>query len=118
MRPMMHAPRLALALLFTLPMAAPTHAAEAPPASNASPGGALFSQRCGLCHRGSGPGVFMLERRLGSEKSIIETRSDLTADLVRAVVRQGIGSMPRFSRGEVTDAELAEIAAYLTRSAP
>ncbi len=76
-------------------------------------GQALFDHRCGLCHRGSGPGVFMLERRLGEAQSIIEERDNLTEAYINLVARNGIGSMPRFSRGEITDAELKRITAYL-----
>lgn len=76
-------------------------------------GAALFESRCALCHRGSGPGVFMLERRVGKELAILEERDNLTTAYLQAVVRNGIGSMPRFSRGELTDAELTALARYL-----
>jgi mono/diheme cytochrome c family protein len=84
-------------------------------AAEPSPGAQLFDNRCALCHRGSGPGVFMLERRVGKEQSILEERSNLTPEYLKVVVRNGIGSMPRFSRGEITDAELDEIIAHLVK---
>jgi hypothetical protein len=37
---------------------------------------------------------------------------------VKVVVRNGIVNMPRISRGEVSDPELALIADYLTRGKP
>jgi len=77
----------------------------------------LFEQRCSLCHRGTGPGVFMLERRLGADQSVLENRSNLTRDYIRTVVRWGVGSMPRFSRGEISDPELEAIMKYLLNPA-
>lgn len=114
---------LLAALLASVPALAQTGAATVPatapaasPAADtvtADSGRALFESRCALCHRGSGPGVFMLERRVGKEQAILEERSNLTAEYLRAVVRNGIGSMPRFSRGELTDAELEQLSRYL-----
>ena len=78
-----------------------------------SPGAELYESRCAACHRGNGPGVFMLERRVGQEQAILEERDNLTAAYLSAVVRNGIGSMPRFSRGELTDDELQTLNAYL-----
>ncbi len=114
---------LLAALLASVPALAQTGAAAVPatapaasPAADtvtADSGQALFESRCALCHRGSGPGVFMLERRVGKEQAILEERSNLTAEYLRAVVRNGIGSMPRFSRGELTDAELEQLSRYL-----
>lgn len=98
-----------IVLLLVLLTAAPVYAQE-------RSGQALFDHRCGLCHRGSGPGVFMLERRLGEAKSILEERDNLTEAYVNLVVRNGIGSMPRFSRGEITDPELGRIVSYLLES--
>lgn len=74
-----------------------------------------FEQHCALCHRGVGPGVFMLQRRLGERGAILENRDQISADYLQQVVRLGIGSMPRFSRGELTDYELVEIVEYLTK---
>lgn len=99
-----------LASLSTLAQAPSTgSAASTAPVT----GQALFESRCALCHRGSGPGVFMLERRVGKEQAILEQRDNLTAAYLQAVVRNGIGSMPRFSRGELTDAELQALSTYL-----
>ena len=60
------------------------------------------------------------ERRLkGLLKSavaeVLEERQDLLAPFVIAVARNGTGNMPRIPRGEVSDAQLARIAAYLAR---
>ena len=77
-------------------------------------GMALFEHRCSLCHRQGGTGTFMLDRRLGAAESLLEQRNNLTEAYVNTVVRWGVGSMPRFSRGEITDQELEKIVAYLT----
>jgi mono/diheme cytochrome c family protein len=46
----------------------------------------------------------------------LEARDDLTVDFVAAAVRGGIGNMPRIGRGEVSDAQLTQIAAYLAKT--
>lgn len=55
----------------------------------------------------------MLGRRLGTERALLERRTDLDAHYIRTVVRQGIQSMPRFSRAELPDEDLDRIAQYL-----
>lgn len=77
----------------------------------------LYDTRCGICHEPGGTGAIMLARRLGKDRSVLATRTDLTSDYIHKIVRVGIGSMPPFSRIEVTNADLHLIAAYLTRSA-
>jgi mono/diheme cytochrome c family protein len=52
------------------------------------------------------------------ETALLTNRTDLTADYVKAVVRNGKMAMPRLSRVEVTDAELDAIAAYLAKAKP
>lgn len=77
--------------------------------------GQLFEARCGMCHLGGGPGVMTLTKRLGKEKSLIAERTDLDPVYVKFVVRRGLRAMPPLGRVEVTDAQLDDIAAYLTR---
>ena len=84
-------------------------------ASNSASGQALFRRHCGPCHLPGGTGTFMLGRRLGEGQALLEARTNLAADYVRVVVRNGIQSMPRFARPELPDAELARIARYLAR---
>ncbi len=86
-----------------------------PVLGEAESGSELFDHRCGLCHREGGPGTFMLERRLGEGLAILEERGALSEAYIRQVVRWGVGSMPRFSRGEISDPELALISDYLTQ---
>lgn len=80
-----------------------------------SPEEALFVEKCSMCHRQMGMGTVILARRMPPEQAMLETRKDLTIDLVNAAVRQGIGNMPRIGRGEVSDAQLRQISAYLAK---
>lgn len=82
-------------------------------------GKGLFKQRCGMCHQGIGMAVGLLARRPGdASKGVLEDRTDLSAAFVRAAARAGVGNMPRISRAEVSDPELAAIASYLARGKP
>jgi mono/diheme cytochrome c family protein len=58
-------------------------------------------------------GTGLLARR--TEQPLLEKRQDLTADFVTQAVRAGIGNMPAIPRGEVSDAQMAAIAAYLAK---
>jgi mono/diheme cytochrome c family protein len=88
-------------------------------AADAPSGKALFTSRCGMCHQTNGMGVSILSRRpADASKGLLEERNDLSAIVVRTVVRTGISNMPRISRAEVSDAELAAIAGYLAKGRP
>jgi mono/diheme cytochrome c family protein len=75
----------------------------------------LFHARCGYCHEAGGTGTMMLERRLGKARALLSERADLQPAYVQGIVRHGLKAMPALSRVEVTDAELARIAAMLSR---
>ena len=68
-----------------------------------------------MCHLQGGTGTFMLGRRLGAANALLAERTNLDATYVKHVVRNGIVSMPRITRAEVSDAELQAIVNYLTR---
>jgi cytochrome c553 len=74
----------------------------------------LFVEKCSMCHRQMGMGTVVLARRMDPRLARLEARTDLTTEYITVAARQGIGNMPRISRGEVSDAQLARIAAYLT----
>ena len=78
----------------------------------------LYAGRCALCHVGFAPGTIMLGRRLGKERALLAERTDLAADYVRHVVRHGLLGMPPFTRVDLTDAELGQVVAFLTRPRP
>ncbi|MEJ0039678.1 MAG: cytochrome c [Gammaproteobacteria bacterium] len=90
-------------------------AAQAP-GSGTEEGKTLFQARCGMCHLQGGTGTFMLSRRLGPANALLAERANLDAAYVEHVVRNGIVSMPRITRAEVSDAELHAIVDYLTRA--
>jgi mono/diheme cytochrome c family protein len=75
----------------------------------------LFRVKCGVCHGPGGTGTFMLERRLGKGRGLLEERRDLDRALILHVARHGLQSMPAFSRAELPDSELQVIADYLTK---
>ncbi len=117
---MKHAFCLAAALLAVSACTQRARPTELAPAfiTAASPGADLFQQKCAMCHRSGGMGALLLARRLDPSLAPLETRDDLTADDVTRIVRDGMGNMPRLSRGEVSDADLAAIARYLTTAKP
>jgi cytochrome c553 len=79
---------------------------------------ALFVEKCGMCHRQMGMGTVILARRMDPKQAMLETRRDLSPELIVAAARQGIGNMPRISRAEASDAQLAVISSYLTAKEP
>lgn len=83
--------------------------------SSTSPAGALFVEKCSMCHRQFGMGTVLLKRRVEKGQEMLEKRRDLTVDFVKQAVRTGIGNMPRIGRGEVSDAQLDTIAHYLSK---
>ena len=84
-------------------------------ASKIAEGKALFNARCGYCHLAGGTGTLMLGRRLGKDKALLASRTDLSAEYIRKITRVGINSMPPHTRIEVPDSELNLIVAYLKR---
>lgn len=79
---------------------------------NAKGGERLYVQYCGMCHGKGGMGTDLLARR--TDHPLLEERNDLTVDYVIQAARTGIGNMPPVPRGEVSDADIKQIAAYLT----
>jgi mono/diheme cytochrome c family protein len=106
---------------------APARAAAAsvvPIASVASPealvarGKAAFVHRCRMCHGEGQTGAFILNRRLGAAKALLEKRDDLQPAYVRLVVRNGLVNMPRLSRVEMPEPDLDAVIVYLTANNP
>ena len=91
-------------------------AAEAGPISaQEQQGKQLYDRTCSYCH---GPGLWATNRiakRLDKDHALLENRTDLSAEGIRAIVRSGVGSMPPLRKTELSDAEVDAIAAYLTR---
>ncbi|MCP5145002.1 MAG: cytochrome c [Gammaproteobacteria bacterium] len=83
-------------------------------AGAAEEGMALFVEKCGMCHRAGGMGAGLLARRNTPDKGLLEQRDGLTAEFIETVIRTGLGNMPRITRAEVSDAQLAIISSYLS----
>lgn len=75
---------------------------------------ALYVEKCSMCHRQMGMGTVLLARRLGPEQAMLEQRQGLNQALIIFAARNGIGNMPRITRGELSDADLNTIADWLT----
>jgi (+)-pinoresinol hydroxylase len=78
----------------------------------------VYQKWCSPCHApGTNmPGTLALEFHYnGSKPAVLEERTDLTAAMVKGLVRNGVYVMPRFRKTEISDAELDAVAAYLTR---
>ncbi|HSG33099.1 MAG TPA: cytochrome c [Sphingomonadaceae bacterium] len=81
----------------------------------AADGNALFVDNCGGCHLEGGFGTRVLSRRVAEGEALLERRSYLPTEFTKAVVRQGIGSMPQIREAELSDEQLDLIARYLDR---
>jgi len=75
-------------------------------------GQALFTEKCFMCHNKTGMGTGLLSRRVQPAELLL--RKDLVPGFVIGAARAGIGNMPAISRGEVSDAQLAAIASFLS----
>ena len=89
---------------------------------NGSPlerGAAVFNNWCSACHsRGpqNAPGTASLQNKYqGSVPAALQDRRDLTPDLVKFFVRNGVAMMAPLRKTEVSDADLDALAAYLTQ---
>ncbi len=102
-------------ILLALASLGPAVAVLAQAGGGTADGKALFHEKCAMCHGPGGMGTGLLARRVDPKVAELEKRDDLTADYVTAAARTGIGNMPAISRGEVSDKQLAAIAAYLAK---
>jgi len=79
------------------------------------PGRDVYVHYCADCHEaGEGhPGTMQLGVRLGAKNAVLRSRSDLTTDYVKRIVRNGLEMMPPFRPTEITDPELDVLADYV-----
>jgi mono/diheme cytochrome c family protein len=85
-------------------------------AQDAGKGETLFRKQCGICHSPGGFGTNMLEQRKDGKSPLLTERGPtLDEPYIHAAVRKGIGSMVRFTPAELTDADIRDIASFLTR---
>jgi len=115
------APLAALVLPFVLMGAGrlvPAAPAMPMPDAAMTRGQQVFDKWCAPCHgRGPGhPGTQSLEVKYkGTIPAALEDRSDLSPEITRYFVRQGIALMPYFRKTEISDADLQALSAYLAR---
>ncbi|CAI06276.1 probable p-cresol methylhydroxylase subunit [Aromatoleum aromaticum EbN1] len=94
---------------------------EASGQTEAERGLAVFQEWCVSCHGiGPGhPGTQALDHRYqGVLPGALEQRTDLSPEIVKSFVRNGISVMPFFRKTEISDAELDTLGAYLSRNNP
>jgi mono/diheme cytochrome c family protein len=81
-------------------------------------GKAVYDAWCGACHDPGPrhPGTQALEALYkGKKPAALEERTDLVPKLTETFVRRGVSVMPPFRKTEISDADLAALAAYLAR---
>jgi mono/diheme cytochrome c family protein len=81
-------------------------------------GKVVYDQWCGACHDPGPrhPGTQALDVLYkGSKPGALEERTDLAPKLTETFVRRGVSVMPPFRKTEISDADLAALAAYLAR---
>ncbi len=96
----------------------PSVRAASPAGIPAVPGRAVYEYWCAPCHApGPGhPGTQSLQVKYGGKTpAVLLDRTDLSSQAVAVFVRQGVLSMPPFRKTEISDAQLAALAAYVAR---
>jgi mono/diheme cytochrome c family protein len=120
---MSHRTRLAAALLMAVVALAPgargsaqTRTTPVPDKAQLERGKAVYNEWCAACHDPGPrhPGTQALDALYkGSKPGALEQRTDLVPKLTETFVRRGVSVMPPFRKTEITDADLAALAAYL-----
>jgi mono/diheme cytochrome c family protein len=106
---------LAIAWLSGAPAAAQGTATPADQARR-DRGKAVYDTWCGACHDPGPrhPGTQALDALYkGAKPGALEARTDLVPKLTETFVRKGVSVMPPFRKTEISDADLAALAAYL-----
>ena len=87
--------------------------------SLAERGRAVFNNWCSACHNRdirNAPGTSSLEFKYqGALPAALEDREGLTEELISFYVRNGVAMMPFFRPTEVSDDDIAALAAYLKK---
>ncbi len=78
-------------------------------------GKAVYERHCSHCHAPGPdhPGTLQLSVTRGEAFSVLEQRSDLTPDYIKAIVRHGLRTMPGFKPTTLTHQQLDALAGYL-----
>jgi (+)-pinoresinol hydroxylase len=110
------------AALLILP-GAPGFARDDTLAPRYAPGRAVYQKWCAACHD---PGIIhpgthaLMTKYPGGSRAngSITAWTDLPATYVTFMVRHGMSVMPPFRKTEISNGELAALAAYLSRNTP
>ena len=84
-------------------------------------GKAVFDQWCAACHAPGPrhPGTQALDALYkGTKPGALEQRTDLVPTLTGTFVRKGVSVMAPYRKTEISDADLAALAAYLAPKTP
>ena len=99
----------------------PAQAADKPATEQRLQNGkAVFEAWCAACHDADPKlaGTLALQTKYeGTIPAALEARTDLTPELVAFFVRNGVAWMAPFRKTEISDAELADLGAYLSKPA-
>ena len=102
-----------LILITAAALSAPVFAQDS---GDVALGKRVFNKWCEPCHGGGPgrPGTAALQALYqGQKPAMLEERTDLVPEITRTFVRNGVSVMPFFRKTEISDAELAALAAYL-----
>jgi (+)-pinoresinol hydroxylase len=115
--------RLLIAILAGASAGLGAQAAMAADAAQIQRGEHTYQYSCAPCHQGGLwegrqlPGAISLQLKYKGERpAALEDRTDLTPEFVAIFIRHGVGGMPAFRKTEISDAEMADIGAYLSRN--
>lgn len=109
---------LAAVLFPTAPAGAQTSVPSAADRARLDRGKVVYDTWCGACHDPGPrhPGTQALDALYkGTKPGALEERTDLVPTLTETFVRKGVSVMPPFRKTEISDADLAALAAYLAR---
>ena len=88
-------------------------------AQDKAKGEAVYDLWCAPCHAAGArkhPGTAALEVLYkGDKPAVLVERSDLTPELLTFYVRNGVSIMPFFRKTEISDRDLADLAAFLVK---
>ena len=113
------------ALVAALGSLAPALASAAD-AAQVERGKAVFTYWCATCHAGTvwengrtlpGTTSLAVKYKGTSTSPVLEERTDLLPDYVKAVIRNGIKGMPTFRKTEISASDADAIGAYIARNA-
>ncbi|WLH65171.1 cytochrome c [Pseudomonas sp. FP2300] len=105
-----------IASLSTLVVAMLTTAVQA---ADTPPGKHTYERWCATCHAAGDdfPGTVALRAKYkGAVPDVLIERQDLSPDLIKYFVRNGVSIMPTFRKTEISDVELNELANFLTKA--